>query len=247
MSNEYSSPYDAFAWLYDRHWQEFTNQVYPLLEEWVLHLIPKGEHILDLGCGTGRLAARLGKEGFRVTGVDRSTAMLAHARERAPQGNFIRADIRSFSPGRRFSAALCIYDTANHLLELGEVRQLFKNVYRALQPGGWFFFDVNMRTAFELNWQTATAFVEDSYVGALRMSWDSKEQLGTMKITVFRLKAGTWHRSDAVIRERCYSTEELERTLESAGFTAVEKHYAAEVTMLGRQFFVCRKSKFRLN
>jgi len=41
-----------------------------------------GDRVLDLGCGTGALAARLARDGAQVTGIDSSPAMLAQARQR---------------------------------------------------------------------------------------------------------------------------------------------------------------------
>ncbi|MCC6222060.1 MAG: methyltransferase domain-containing protein [Thermoleophilia bacterium] len=42
-----------------------------------------GRRVLDVGCGTGRLATELARRGARVWGVDRSEEMLAEARRRA--------------------------------------------------------------------------------------------------------------------------------------------------------------------
>ena len=39
-----------------------------------------GGPVLDIGCGTGRLAIPLAREGLAVTGVDLSDGMLARAR-----------------------------------------------------------------------------------------------------------------------------------------------------------------------
>ncbi len=43
---------------------------------------PVGSHLLDLGCGTGRLSEALIRAGFRVTGTDLSVGMLRQARAR---------------------------------------------------------------------------------------------------------------------------------------------------------------------
>lgn len=49
-----------------------------------------GQRVLDVGCGTGRLAADLAQRGARVWGVDASPEMLAEARARAPRGVGVR-------------------------------------------------------------------------------------------------------------------------------------------------------------
>jgi SAM-dependent methyltransferase len=47
-----------------------------------------GSRALDFGCGTGRSSRFLEERGFRVTGVDIAPAMLEHARERDPDGDY---------------------------------------------------------------------------------------------------------------------------------------------------------------
>src|SRR3954451_5789729 len=42
--------------------------------------------VLELGCGTGRIAVPGAKSGVTVTGIDRSTPMLALARRRITRG-----------------------------------------------------------------------------------------------------------------------------------------------------------------
>jgi SAM-dependent methyltransferase len=54
-----------------------------LLEELLAPLGP-GARVLDVGCGTGWLAARLAQRGWRVTGLDPSAAMLERAAARLP-------------------------------------------------------------------------------------------------------------------------------------------------------------------
>ena len=50
-------------------------------------------HVLDAGCGTGRVAIELARRGAAVVGVDLQPGMLATARERAPDLVWMQADL----------------------------------------------------------------------------------------------------------------------------------------------------------
>ena len=78
-------------------------------------LVQQGGTVLDLGCGPGRpMAAYLVANGLDVCGVDSSTAMIAMARENLLSREFIVADMRTLSLGRRFSGILA-WDSFFHL------------------------------------------------------------------------------------------------------------------------------------
>jgi SAM-dependent methyltransferase len=68
-------PYADIAELYEREHADWTDDLDFYLN--VARVV--GDPILELGCGTGRLLVPLAEAGFRVTGVDRSPAMLARA------------------------------------------------------------------------------------------------------------------------------------------------------------------------
>src|SRR5439155_23624038 len=53
---------------------------YPLTEQWARSL---GGPLLDLACGTGRMALRLATLGYQVTGVDLMPEMIDWARQKA--------------------------------------------------------------------------------------------------------------------------------------------------------------------
>jgi ubiquinone/menaquinone biosynthesis C-methylase UbiE len=57
-----------------------------------------GSRLLDLGCGPGRDAKYFSNEGFDVTGVDFSSAMLEIAKVEAPKANFKLFDIEHDNP-----------------------------------------------------------------------------------------------------------------------------------------------------
>lgn len=62
--------------------------------------------VLDVGCGTGRVAVELARRGTAVVGVDRSASMLAVARRRGPEICWIEADMCEVDLGRRFDLVL---------------------------------------------------------------------------------------------------------------------------------------------
>lgn len=98
-----------------------------------------GDAVLDLGCGAGApVASHLLARGLRVTGLDQSAAMLALARARHPQAEWIRADMRGLALGRRFAAVIA-WDSLFHL-RAGEQRDLIARVADHLRPGGTFLF-----------------------------------------------------------------------------------------------------------
>lgn len=94
-----------------------------------------GGRVLDLGCGTGQpIAAWFTAEGFAVTGVDWSQAMLAQARARVPGGDWRHADMRDLDLGETFDG-LIAWDSFFHLTR-DEQRATLPRMARHLAPGG---------------------------------------------------------------------------------------------------------------
>lgn len=100
-----------------------------------------GGPILDLACGTGRVALPLALAGFPVTGVERALAMLAIARaEQRASGlanlKFVRGNMARFDLKRRFGLAIIAYRSFQHLLTPKEQRSCLDCVRRHLRRHG---------------------------------------------------------------------------------------------------------------
>ncbi|WP_158895057.1 class I SAM-dependent methyltransferase [Amycolatopsis anabasis] len=88
---------------------------------------------LDAACGTGRYAAALAKRGHRVVGVDSSPEMLALARERVPQGEFLLGDLHRL-PVADDEVDLVVCGLA--LTHLPALEPVLAEFARVLRPGG---------------------------------------------------------------------------------------------------------------
>ena len=106
--------------------------------------------VLELGCGTGRIAVPAAQAGAHIVGIDRSEEMLARARRRVKRSrlsarlSLVRGDIRALPFGGRtkFSAVLAAYGILQSLTRERDLRSTFESVARVLKRGGLFAIDV---------------------------------------------------------------------------------------------------------
>jgi 2-polyprenyl-3-methyl-5-hydroxy-6-metoxy-1,4-benzoquinol methylase len=62
--------------------------------------------VLDAGCGTGRVAIELARQGIDVVGIDVDESMIAEARRRAPRLTWLEADLATLALDRRFDVVV---------------------------------------------------------------------------------------------------------------------------------------------
>jgi SAM-dependent methyltransferase len=107
-----------------------------------LQLAEHARSVLDLGCGTGLLAAALGT-GREVWGVDPAAAMLDVARSREGGGavTWVEADARTVRLGRRFDLVLLTGHAFQCFLTDADQLALCKTIAAHLAPSGRFIFD----------------------------------------------------------------------------------------------------------
>jgi SAM-dependent methyltransferase len=94
--------------------------------------------VLDLGCGTGRVALDLAARGVAVVGLDRDPALLQALSERA-EGlpvETVCADARAFDLGRRFPVVLAPMQTVQLLGGKAGRADFLRCVRAHLEPGG---------------------------------------------------------------------------------------------------------------
>ena len=90
--------------------------------------------VLDIGCATGALLARLRENGWRVTGVEISPAALFAQKERKLDVRNLPLEENNF-PSKSFDAVL-----ASHLIEhLNDPRSFITEIHRILKDSGYVF------------------------------------------------------------------------------------------------------------
>ncbi len=131
--------YGQFAWAYEYLIERpVAKECAAMASKLSRRGVGAGASILDAGCGTGRYAVELARLGYRVTGIDRSTEMLALARARtdSPVGvAYEVADLATLPGARSFDALLC-RGVLNDLVDDEPRAAVFEAFARVTRPGG---------------------------------------------------------------------------------------------------------------
>ena len=110
----------------------------------------KSATVLELGCGTGRVALALAGEGFRVVGLDISAGMLAVLRERASAGGLaelittVQGDMRHLEvlPPGQYGLAYCALNTFAYLTATASQIAMLSALHDRMTPGGTLILDL---------------------------------------------------------------------------------------------------------
>ena len=128
---------DLYPYMFDE--AKFTTAIAQSNQLLSLLNIKTGK-ILDLCCGPGRFAVPLAKQGFCVTGVDRTNFLLEKAKHHAAQNSvnieFVCEDMNSFVRENSFKAAINMFTSFGYFDQEEENLQVLLNIYQSLQPQG---------------------------------------------------------------------------------------------------------------
>lgn len=228
----------------------------------VLHRILPHVHIAcDLGAGTGTTALQLAAQGIRVYAVELSPDMCRIARHKARIAlrkaglaraavQVIQSDMRTFRLPQPADLVLCEGDALNHIPRRADLIRVARSVFRALRPGGCFFFDVNNSLGFQRYW-TGTSVAEKPNVVAVMRNAHSPDALHAWSdIDLFIRRGSHWARHRERVQEIAWPRAEIASALHKAGFDKLRATDASRffgpsspVTRGCRTIYLARKPK----
>lgn len=244
--------YHALAASYDR----LTNDVdYEATVEFYMQILRREgvspRSVVDLACGTGSVTEILAKKGYPVLGVDMSEEMLTVAAMKTqnlePMPRFSCQLLQELWLPRGVDLAVCALDSLDYITNPEDCAEAIRRIYKALNPGGIFIFDVN--TPEKLRAMDGQTFLDedDDVYCVWRGEFDEETNICSYGMDLFQREGEVWYRSFEEHREYAYSQEQLTRYLKDAGFThiAVYADRSFEAPREGEQriYFKARKGK----
>ena len=206
---------------------------------------------VDLACGTGSVALLLARDGLRVVGVDLSEEMLTVAAQRTQEADvFVQytcQPLQEMRLPRGVDLAVCALDGLDYILDPADCAEAIRRVYKALNPGGMFIFDVN--TPEKLRAMDGQVFLDedDDVYCVWRGEFDEQTNICSYGMDLFQRRGEIWERSFEEHREYAYTRQQLTQFLKDAGFTHIRVYADGllEAPRAGEQriYFSARKGK----
>jgi len=246
--------YNALASSYDR----LTNDVdYQAVIDFAHEILKqegvKPRTVADLACGTGSTTRILANMGYRVTAVDLSEDMLTEAMDKCADlencPTFVHQALQKLHLPRAVDLAVCFLDSLDYILDPTDCAEAIRRVYKHLNPGGVFIFDVN--TPEKLRAMDGQVFLDedDDVYCVWRGEFDEETNICSYGMDLFQRQGDVWHRTFEEHREYAYSIGQLTGYLKAAGFTNIrvyaDRAFCAPRPEEQRVYFKARKGRLK--
>ena len=178
------SEYDAIARLYDPWSAGVVEDISFYVDE---ALASAGMPVVELGCGTGRIAIPTALAGVQVIGVDRSAGMLAVCAARAAEAGvgerleLRKGDLRRPPVDERVLLVTCPFRAYLHLESDDDRLGALRAARELLLPGGRLVFDVFRPSQDDVE-ETHGRWIEREPGIDERADWDLEAQTLTLSV-----------------------------------------------------------------
>ncbi|HYO78027.1 MAG TPA: class I SAM-dependent methyltransferase [Thermoanaerobaculia bacterium] len=222
MTNDRTIYRTDLAYIHHAGFSEFAECSAPF----VITLLPPHARVVEVGCGSGVLARELANAGFAVHGFDASAAMIALARETAPNARF---NVASFEEAELPPCDAIV--AMGEVLNYGDIRAFLPRATQALQRGGLLLFDVAERGSYPAHDEVRVGGDDWSVIAI-------KERDGNMvkrRVLTFREQS----RDEEVHTLHLYDRDELLALLRPHFKVRVRRSYGARRLPKGHTAYVC--------
>jgi len=231
------------AYIHDAGFTDFMRKSAPALLSILRRSQIKHGLVVDLGCGSGVWAEQLVAHGYQVLGIEISPAMLRIARQRAPRARFINASLfRARLPA--CAAVTAIGECLNYAFDRSggkRLDDLFRRIYKALDSGGVFIFDVAEPGRVGPT-PVQSFFQGKDWAILVRNEEDTKRKLLSRRMTIFRRMGRTFRRSEEVHKQNLLEPSRVKHALKILGFKVTNLlRYGTHRLGTGRSIFIARK------
>jgi SAM-dependent methyltransferase len=128
IANDWVTDHDKDTW-----WQEGTDIF--------LESLPKGSHILDVGCGGGIKSAYMQNKGYKVTGIDFSAKMIEIAKKKNSRIDFEVIDLYELESYSKMFDAIFAQAVLLHIPKT-RIMEVLQKMYGKLKTKGLFYIGV---------------------------------------------------------------------------------------------------------
>ncbi len=210
-----------------------------------LNLAP-ASRILDLACGYGRHCTPLAKRGYKITGLDLSAPLLAHAQQEASDQHvsvtWEQADMRSIPFKQEYDAVINIFTSFGYFEQEADNLLVLKQIHEVLKPDGLLLLDTVYQIRLVRSFTPHSIIHYDDGLTVLEeRHFDLQTSRNEVKITLLYPdgQRGEHHHS-----MRLYTFNELSSLLTAAGFSVQASYGALDgspLTMDSRLVLLAKK------
>lgn len=219
----------TFAEIYDSMMEYVDYDEWSRLIDKKISPFIKDKNILEIGCGTGEIAVRMQKKGYKVEAIDNSIEMLKLAKEKYKNIEFIKKDMRNLEYEEKFDAVISVFDTLNYLNSYDDLIFSLEGIKKSLKSKGVFLFDIITKKMLE-NMFPDGIFADDR--DNMTILWKHREIDNLEEIsTSFFIKEeeNNYYRVDEVFMKKMFSMKKLDEIIEKPGFKLLKKELNEEI------------------
>jgi SAM-dependent methyltransferase len=180
----------------------------------------RGQRVLDIPCGQGRLTVPLAGMGLVMTGLDRTAGYIRRARRAARKAGvrvrFVCADMRTLDCDAEFDAAFNWFSSFGYFSD-AENAAFLERVRTALRPGGRFLIETLNKSFIQARFLPLHLMEHGGVAVVVRNRFDP--DTGRMH-SVWTFRRGR-RRERHRITLRLFNGTEMRRVLRRAGFVDI--------------------------